>query len=242
MATHCEILKRAHPTGDEIARNFDDYSAGIKNSLEASLTEEIDLYECGDVEALTAALAGGMFAEDDYLLSDRNARMAGRMVDALRASPNEKVVFAVGVAHWIGGGDGSLEALLREDGYSLEHVPHWDGDGAEDHSNERCGAMMNPENGLFVPAPAPFFEGTREPTHSVVKPTFYEEDNSTEFVLTLVDTTGEGEDGVGEGDTAAEGKGAATPVAKKTPSGGAVSSVSRIVVIGSSFVCLLGCI
>ncbi len=96
----------------------------------------------------------------ESILNDRNKQMAANIAQVLNedssvvgADSNVRVLFAVGVAHWIVGGDESLESLLKDYGYSLVHIPDWDSDQAESHTNEHCDAMLDPQTGLFVEDP-----------------------------------------------------------------------------------------
>ena len=109
------------------------------------------LYKCGDGEGFVALydmldLEGTGF--DEKVLDERNHQMAQAVADILGSSEGEKVMFAFGLAHWIIG-DTSLDALLKDYGYSLVHVPRWDEGDAVNLSNELCGVEYNDDTKLF---------------------------------------------------------------------------------------------
>lgn len=187
VATQCETMKAMYPSVEEFQAAYeaspDLYAQEIRNSLTASLSKSIELYKCGNIDAYIAANEDGTLAVDEFtgnnILTTRNVNMAARINEALSANPNERVLFAVGASHWIIG-DSSLENLLKDYGYSLEHVPEWKEENTENHSNEHCDVIFNPETGLFDPDPDDDSPGaapsgfdadsgiTMEPTHTVV--------------------------------------------------------------------------
>ena len=199
VSTQCEILDQINPSAEEIVQSWDVHSANIKESLNGSLSKDIQMYRCGDIDAWLEELNKGMTVEmTDLLLAGRNEDMAQEMTTILNANTEQRVMFVVGLSHWIVG-DNSFEALLKDAGYTLEHIPEWSSERAEDHSNEHCEVMYEPETGLFLSAdpelfvPAPSPQGspagfTKEPTHSVVgdviftTPPSYEIDNGTGLV------------------------------------------------------------
>ena len=240
--------------------NFDLYSTSIKNSLNASLTKEIDMYECGNIDAFVEEFTSGMVIDDpanDVLLTDRNIQMAAKMNDVLKANPDEKIMFAVGNAHWIIGTQ-SLELLLKNNyGYTLEHIPNWNTTHAENHSTEHCEVILHPETGLFVSAPELFAPGaapvggTKEPTHSVVRPTYYTlstlapatgNEDTTDFELTkMTDTpTAKPTTKMPSGGATGEGEVASASVANE-PSSSTILGASKMVLAGG-FIYLWNCI
>ena len=83
---HISKLKSNY-SKDDLDLYYERYSDSIRNSLDASLTKEIDMYECGDVDAFAAEVAAGMAVDgdsNDDILSERNAQMASMMIDVLR--------------------------------------------------------------------------------------------------------------------------------------------------------------
>ncbi len=57
--------------------------------------------------------------EMDFILNDRNKQMAAKIAQLLDneglaagTSSNKKMLFAVGLTHWIAGGDDSLESMV----------------------------------------------------------------------------------------------------------------------------------
>ena len=78
---------------------------------------------------------------DGGILANQNKQMAEKMNDILQANPNEKMMFAVGNSHWLIGGT-NLKVLLKEGyGYSLEHIPEWGKNDAEDHTDDQCNVV-----------------------------------------------------------------------------------------------------
>lgn len=221
------------------------------------------MYKCGNIDAFVEATTEGAMAldesTDDAILTVRNQNMAKRIDEILQAEQGEeRMMFAVGVAHWIIG-DQSLEVLLKEKGYSLEHVPEWDAEQTEDHTNDHCGVMIHPENGLFVedhgvPAMSPTDNGgTREPTHSVVKPTYF--DNSTETIYSLTENDNSTSSGLVTSPTTVNptnkpsGEGGdvqaptpttpSSPTTPQTSSSAMISASKMILLVGSGFIYLL---
>ena len=82
------------------------------------------MYKCGNINAFVEATTEGAMAldesTDDAILTVRNQNMAKRIDEILQAEQGEeRMMFAVGVAHWIIG-DQSLEVLLKEKGYKTK--------------------------------------------------------------------------------------------------------------------------
>jgi len=157
VSAQCEFLERGiYITAEELNQNFDLLSPGIKDSLNATLTNDIGTYKCGVLDAFVDYASTEVMAYDEDLyelvLTDRNIQMAAKMNDILNANPDERILFAVGAAHW-NIGPHSIEILLKDYGYTLEHIPYWDVEHAEDHSDQHCQVVFNDETGLFVPAP-----------------------------------------------------------------------------------------
>ena len=154
LATHCDALRLLYPTAGNLTADFALHADDFRAAVNASLTREIDLYECGDADAFMEGISDGMALDEedlDFLLKDRNIQMAARMQDILEVS-EERVLFAVGLAHWLLGPD-DLGTLLREYGYVLERVEGWGQDSAANPSNEACDVVFHPEEGRFVPTP-----------------------------------------------------------------------------------------
>lgn len=175
----CEILPALYPSADEykaaFAANPDVFSQIIRDSLNLSLSKQIEMYKCGDLDAFVAAnIEEAMILDEitnDELVTIRNQKMAKKIVEVLAENPNERVLFAVGAAHWQIGDD-SLEQLLLKDGYSLEHVPDYHPSDTENHANDHCDVIFNPETGIFDQdpdddsVPSPMI--TSQPIHSVI--------------------------------------------------------------------------
>lgn len=198
VSTQCDLIHQIFPTAQVLTENFDQLSASIENSLNASLSNEIQLYKCGDIDAFVEAASSDALELDDMtdgsILVNRNKQMAAKMNEILQANPNEKMMFAVGNSHWLIGGS-NLKVLLKEGyGYTLEHVPDWGKNGAEDHTNDHCGVIYHPELGFVedpnnVPGAAPTtYDGTSIPTHTVVKDTYYTTPPALNSTLELVDS------------------------------------------------------
>jgi len=122
----------------------------------ANMSESINAYRCGDLESfIDFNLAQATLEEFEQLgLTSRNIDMAKKINDIIKSNPGERSLFAVGAAHWQIG-ENSLENLLSGYGYSLEHIPHWHQDDAENLSNEACGVRYDARQGVFVPATSP---------------------------------------------------------------------------------------
>lgn len=158
-STQCDVVEAVEAHGtitvDDMDQNFDLIAPLLEESLTASLSNDINNYKCGNIDTFDEEYEvelGNDTALFDILLTDRNIQMAAEMNGILKASPGEKVLFAVGAAHW-GIGNHSFEILLKDYGYSLEHIPSWDSEQAENPSNEQCGVIWDAATGLFVPAP-----------------------------------------------------------------------------------------
>eukprot|EP00578_Thalassiosira_sp_NH16_P001750 CAMPEP_0181134872 /NCGR_PEP_ID=MMETSP1071-20121207/32320_1 /TAXON_ID=35127 /ORGANISM="Thalassiosira sp., Strain NH16" /LENGTH=495 /DNA_ID=CAMNT_0023221421 /DNA_START=42 /DNA_END=1529 /DNA_ORIENTATION=- len=182
VSVQCDYLEALHPAKETFLQNFDDQiSADIEASLEASLTQEIQLYKCGDIDTFVERVNSGTVALDEDTnagsLADRNKKMAIRIDDILKNNPRDRILFAVGVSHWLVGDD-NLQKLLKEGyGYTLEHIPDWDKELAVDHDNDHCEVMFHPEMGLYVdnpsvPGAAPV-DITSEPTHALLDSTYF---------------------------------------------------------------------
>jgi hypothetical protein len=161
-------------TADEL-NSTELYTTVIRNAINTNYSTMIQLYKCGDINSFAESIPiDGM----DFILNDRNKQMAAKIAQLLDneglaagADSNKKMLFAVGLAHWIAGGDDSLESLLKNYGYSLVHIPEWDQDQADDHTNEHCDAILDSDTGLFVNDPDVDDPGsTPSPTPLVVLP------------------------------------------------------------------------
>ena len=160
---------------------------------ETSFSGQINLYKCGDIDSFVAAqelifeeaaAAGSVEMVSTFqsaLFDVRNKQMAEMIDNILKASDN-RVLFAFGLSHWVVG-ENNLGNLLKDYGYSLEYVPNYAKDDAEDLSNEECGVVFNNVTGEFDligmsnstgPAPSaspvssPSVEGTASPSSGVV--------------------------------------------------------------------------
>lgn len=241
-ADQCDLLDLLYPSASSFEEAYaqlpDEMSQSIRDSLTLDLSTEIALYQCGNIDAFIEGFEDDTITMDEMtgnnVLTKRNMNMAKKMDEELQmnSARDERVLFAVGVAHWVIGGENSLESLLKGYGYNMEHIPKWDKGDMEDHSMEHCDAIFNPETGLFdqdpdddvVPSPAGV---TKEPTHSVI-----DEDDSV---------TWEGLDGT---DNATYGnvEGGGDNVPTMTPPGGDddATKTSSSVMIGISNMILGG--
>ncbi|KAL9187382.1 hypothetical protein ACHAXT_001485 [Thalassiosira profunda] len=220
VSTQCDILEQLNPSAAEIAADLDTYRQTLLASLDADLSREIELYRCGNVDVFVEEIKAGLPTDEftnDLLLANRNEQMAEEINSVLKSNSDERIMFTVGAAHWTIG-TSSLENLLKTYGYTLEHVPEWHSERAENHSNMHCNVMPNVETGFFDPIP----EGvTLAPT--VTPPEFPNLTNSP----TLTPPAG-------------------SPTSKPTwddqwapePSGSAALSVSTVVVVAGSLVYL----
>lgn len=153
-STHCDLLELIANEGSVQRRGLQSelFSNGDTDPLVDPVAQELTrLYKCGDGEGVVALfdmldLEGTEFYEK--LLDNRNHQMARAVADILDSSEDKKVMFAFGLAHWIIG-DTSLDALMKDYGYSLVHVPRWDEDDAVNLSNELCGVEFNEDTKLF---------------------------------------------------------------------------------------------
>ena len=154
MSSTAEMLNQT------FASDPDGFASMIGNVLNATYSPLIQLYKCGDIDAITDSLSletndelGGDFG--DLLLTERNKQMAEKVAEVLKATdPDKKILFAVGLAHWLSGSDNMI-SLLEDYGYSMEHVPYWNDTQAENPSDEFCGVQYNPEVGIFVEDSSP---------------------------------------------------------------------------------------
>jgi hypothetical protein len=133
-------------------------STEIRNAINTNYSMMIQLYKCGDITSFAENIPidDGM----DFILYDRNKQMAAKIAqlldsEGLAAGTDsiKKMLFAVGLLHWIVGGDNSLESLLKDYGYDLVHIPEWNQDQADDYTNEQCDVILDSESGLFVHDP-----------------------------------------------------------------------------------------
>ena len=153
-STQCDLLDVILDEGSVQRRGLQSelFSNGSTDPLVGPMAQELTrLYKCGDGEGFVALydmldLEGTGF--DEKVLDERNHQMAQAVADILGSSEGEKVMFAFGLAHWIIG-DTSLDALLKDYGYSLVHVPRWDEGDAVNLSNELCGVEYNDDTKLF---------------------------------------------------------------------------------------------
>ena len=148
VSTQCAILENLYLTPEDL-----DPQALIIG-LNTSLTEQINMYKCGDLEGFNAAQEAAVEAEfnndpefKQSLLDDRNEQMAAAMADILKIA-DQKTMFAFGFLHWMYG-EKSLNILLQDYGYSLEHLPTYGPDDNENLSNEICGVNWSMESGTF---------------------------------------------------------------------------------------------
>ena len=173
VSTQCEILPSVYTTAEELNTTI------IRNAINTNYSMIIQLYRCGDInsiaENIPMFLEGIPMDEMDFILNNRNKQMAAKIAQLLDneglaagTSSTKKMLFAVGLTHWIAGGDDSLESLLKDYGYSLVHIPEWDQDQADDHTNEHCDVILDSDTGLFVhdqdvddpgPTPSPTLVG-----------------------------------------------------------------------------------
>ena len=148
----CDMIQALLPERSEFLRDFNTTYAGqLREGLAQSYTPWVDAYKCGSeermsdllnksasvapVEILDAFLTGTFSYYSVYFLvckgrvtqlivyivSDRNVLISSRIAQVLRISTH-RPVFVLGLAHWIQGGDQSLEALLNQEGYTMERV------------------------------------------------------------------------------------------------------------------------
>jgi hypothetical protein len=151
VSTQCQILQSIYLTAEEL--NTTELITTLRNSINDDYSQMIHLYKCGDIDALASSLSVEFSNVDgvDFIINDRNKQMAAKIAQLLdEDDSNERILFAVGTAHWIMGGNDSLESLLLDYGYSLVHIPEWDKDQVESHTNEYCDVMLDSETGLFV--------------------------------------------------------------------------------------------
>jgi uncharacterized protein YbaP (TraB family) len=111
-----ELLRQSLDFLEELAENGDNPSERI-----------VQVYLSGDERRLVAEMNATMEEEHPatgkfvrLLLTDRNRRMADRIVEKLRSRPGTSYFFAVGALHCAG--DGGLPALLREEGLRVTRV------------------------------------------------------------------------------------------------------------------------
>jgi hypothetical protein len=144
VSTRCGVLEELYTTPEDID------TANLMAGLNQSLSSQIAAYRCGNADAIDVSLSGDGEMTDELemmLLDDRNEQMAAAIADILSTSDN-KALFAIGFLHWLHG-DKSLNNLLGGYGYSLELVPNYGPDVAEDLTNEQCGVEFNSTSNLF---------------------------------------------------------------------------------------------
>ncbi len=157
MNVACDMIQEGFLSLDALNETYatdpDAYAAGIRETLNASLSPLMNLYKCGDVDALKAS---GIFDViengEDLVTFERNNQMVGKMHEILTArESDEKITFAIGLAHWLFGSENMI-SLLEDYGYSMELIPDWNDTQAENPSNEFCGVVENPDVSLFTPS------------------------------------------------------------------------------------------
>lgn len=157
MKVTCDLIYDSFQTLDALNETYasdpDAYAAGIRESINASLSPLLHLYKCGDIDALKES---GIFHTiengEDLVTFERNNQMVAKIHEILTArNSDEKITFAVGLAHWLFGSENMI-SLLEDYGYSMELVPDWDETQAENPSNEFCGVVQNPDVSIFSPS------------------------------------------------------------------------------------------
>ena len=146
VSAQCDVLEELYVTAEYID------TSTLMTALNKSQSNEIAAYRCGNADAANAAFdvegeTGNNTEFQMTILDNRNEQMAAAMADILSTSDN-KALFAIGFLHWLYG-DKSLNNLLDGYGYSLERVPYYAPDDAEDMSNEQCGVEFNSTSNLF---------------------------------------------------------------------------------------------
>ena len=154
VSTQCDLIQAMNPSAEMLNQTFtldpDAFSLKVRNSLNASYSSLLQLYKCGDINAFVESGEVNSDPELSLLLNGRNEQMAAKVDDVLMESdPNKKVLFAVGLAHWLLGSNNMI-SLLEGYGYSMERIPNWNATQLENPSNEYCGVHWNPEAGIFV--------------------------------------------------------------------------------------------
>jgi hypothetical protein len=155
VSTQCTIIQALNPSAEAINQTFaldpDAFASHIRESLNASLSPLFQVYKCGDIDKFVdSSVLNSDPDELDLLLNGRNEQMAAKIDEVLRASDtNMKILFAVGLAHWLFGNN-TMIALLEGYGYSMEHIPNWNATQLDNPSNEYCGVRFNSAAGIFV--------------------------------------------------------------------------------------------
>jgi len=154
VSTQCNIIQALNPSAEVLNETFaldpDAFSSIVRNSLNASYSVKVELYKCGDVDAFVEFDTVNSDPEFDLLMSGRNEQMAAKIDEVLKASdPDKKILFAVGLAHWLLRSNNMI-SLLEDYGYSMEHIPYWNKTQLDNPSNDFCGVLYNPEAGIFV--------------------------------------------------------------------------------------------
>ncbi|KAL7426703.1 hypothetical protein ACHAXH_000427 [Discostella pseudostelligera] len=157
MEVTCDLIYDSFQTLDALNETYasdpDAYAAGIRESINASLSPLLHLYKCGDIDALKES---GIFHTiengEDLVTFERNNQMVAKIHEILTArNSDEKITFAVGLAHWLFGSENMI-SLLEDYGYSMELIADWDETQAENPSNEFCGVVENPDVSIFSPS------------------------------------------------------------------------------------------
>ncbi len=106
-----------------------DYMEKNQRLGRALMEDTYQAYRSGDTEEFSRLMETQMplppSLMDKFgrlLISERNQRMAGRIVSLLREKPNDSHFFAVGAAHY--SGPRALQKLLRQQGYRVIRVSH----------------------------------------------------------------------------------------------------------------------
>lgn len=155
VSTQCTLIQAMSLSAEVLDQAFaldpDGTSSSIRNLLNASFSPLLRPYKCGDIDGITDALSVEESSElDGLLLTSRNQQMAAKVDEILTAAESDKkMLFAVGLAHWLVGSDNMI-SLLEGYGYSMEHIPIWNATQLDNPSNQDCGVVYNPETGLFV--------------------------------------------------------------------------------------------
>lgn len=157
MKVTCDLIEESFITFDGLNETYtsdpDKYAAEIRESFNTSLSQLLNLYKCGDVDAMKAS---GIFDViengEDVKTFERNNQMAAKIHEVLTArNADEKMTFAIGLAHWLFGAENMI-TLLEDYGYSMELIPDWNATQAESPSNEFCGVVENPDVSVFNPS------------------------------------------------------------------------------------------
>ncbi|KAL3767725.1 hypothetical protein ACHAWU_010349 [Discostella pseudostelligera] len=155
VSTQCTLIQAMALSAEMLDQAFaldpDGTSFILRAKLNASFSPLLQPYKCGDIDEISDALSMEEPSElDGLLLTSRNQQMAAKVDEILTAAESDKkMLFAVGLAHWLVGSDNMI-SLLEGYGYSMEHIPIWNATQIDDPSNQDCGVVYNSETGLFV--------------------------------------------------------------------------------------------